>query len=164
MNTLPLALETLDKHLGADALLLFIGEDERPLQGLSGMVDWRMCGRLSRLLQENFFQGSAGETLLLPSMGRIDAPRIFVMGVGPLASLTSPGVEHLLARGVEVLQKAKISSVALEPPGAPTLDDLSRFSLLEKIFAQRFSPGKTLAFVEPRPERRASGARPSGPV
>src|SRR5260221_14536712 len=43
--------------------------DERPLRGTGGLVDWRLCGRLSRLLAARRVTGALGETPLLPAGG-----------------------------------------------------------------------------------------------
>src|SRR6266446_3210351 len=39
---------------------------ERPLTGLAGLVDWRLSGRLSRLIRAGLVIGAAGEALLTP--------------------------------------------------------------------------------------------------
>lgn len=57
--------------------------DFRPLKGISSLIDWRLNGRLSQVLIANRFQGDFGECLLMPSEGRIRAPEILVIGLGP---------------------------------------------------------------------------------
>src|SRR5262249_60449693 len=81
ISTVALTLESLDP-LPVDTVCLFVPEDERPLTGAAGYVDWRLCGQLSRLLVDGFFKGSRGESLLLPSNGRIGGPRGVVVGLG----------------------------------------------------------------------------------
>lgn len=77
----PLALETLDA-LPTPDLLAFVGEEERPLRGLAGLVDWRLCGGLTRVLVAGHFNGSPGESLLTVAGGRLPSERIFLVGVG----------------------------------------------------------------------------------
>ena len=65
----PLTLEALDQanaQGNAEALCLFIGADERPLVGLSGLCDWRLSGGLSRMLRGGLVKGEDGEALLTP--------------------------------------------------------------------------------------------------
>ncbi len=50
------ALDALD----VDSLAVFVGP-ERPLQGLAGWVDWRLCGALSHALRDGFYDGGERE-------------------------------------------------------------------------------------------------------
>ena len=77
-----LSLETLDGLSGVDTLCLFVAVDERPLSGVSGYCDWRLCGQLSRLLVDGFFTGAADDSVLLPTNGRMGPGRIVVFGLG----------------------------------------------------------------------------------
>ena len=107
-----LSLATLDA-LEVDALALLLGP-ERPLQGLAGLVDWRLCGALTRALAGGLYQGAPGEALLLPTAGRLPAGRVVAMGL--------PAPNHAEAfsaaarRLCEVLAKAGIGSFALALP------------------------------------------------
>jgi hypothetical protein len=74
-----LGLPALDA-LDVDALLVLVGP-ERPLQGLAGYVDWRLCGALSRAMRSGLFAAAPGEALLLPSAGRLGPPRVFCFGL-----------------------------------------------------------------------------------
>ena len=49
-----------------DAFAVVIRGDETPLQGLSGRLDWRLCGLITQLKKQNAFQGASGECVLLP--------------------------------------------------------------------------------------------------
>jgi len=49
VKTLPVCLESLDR-LSVDVLVLGPFEGERPLRGTAGYCDWRLNGRLSRML------------------------------------------------------------------------------------------------------------------
>jgi hypothetical protein len=77
-----LSLASLDA-LDVDSLAVFVGP-ERPLQGLAGWVDWRLCGTLSHALRDGFYGGGEREALLLPSAGRVGAARVFFFGLPPL--------------------------------------------------------------------------------
>jgi hypothetical protein len=76
------SLETID-HLGVDDLVLGLFTDVRPLPGVAGLVDWRLCGTLSRFIRAGRLSGARGERVLLPGAGRLGATRIFVFGLGP---------------------------------------------------------------------------------
>ena len=127
-------LEALDAVTGVDTLCLFVGEDERPLRGVAGFVDWRLCGALSRVLVEKFFTGTPGDQLLFPTEGRLPMGRIFVVGVGKASALNGEGLGKALSAAAKMLNLAKVESVALEVPGVGQLDDAARAKALEKSF------------------------------
>jgi Cytosol aminopeptidase family, N-terminal domain len=134
-----LSLETLDGLSGVDTLCLFIAEDERPLSGVSGLSDWRLCGQLSRVLVNGFFSGAADDSMLLPSAGRIGPSRLVVFGLGRRERLSDgPALGARLAAAASVLDRAGAVSVALEVPGAGRLDDAERARALKTGFLPGF--------------------------
>lgn len=151
----PLSLAGLDT-LGAKDLLLFVGEDERPLRGLTGLADWRLCGALTDMVRRSLFSGAPGETLLTVAGDRLPVERIFVVGLGK----ERPGTA--IQRSLSVVAQAKGRDLALAPfpPGAqdltPFTDEvasaayaagLSRLTLL----AEQLQPArKALVVVESR--------------
>jgi hypothetical protein len=97
-----------------DAMAVFVGP-ERPLQWLAGYVDWRLCGGLSRAILGGLFAGERGEALLLPSGGRVAAPRIFCLGLGQ-APLSSREFAEVARWANEALTRAGSSSFATSFP------------------------------------------------
>jgi hypothetical protein len=155
VSTVPLTLDALDP-LKVDTLCLFVPEDERPLGGAAGFVDWRLCGQLSRLLVDGFFQGTRGESLLLPSSGRIGAPRLVVLGIGPGGEALHGGVlRSALSQAADVLNRARVDSVALELPGRGAMPPQERTSAFEEAFVPAFRGARVTLLSEatPRPSR-----------
>jgi hypothetical protein len=109
-----LSLPVLDA-LDVEALAVLVGP-ERPLQGLAGLVDWRLCGALTRTLQGGLYLGAPDEALLVPTGGRLPAARVVALG---LPDPIRPGDLAAAARHVcEVLVKAGSASFAVAlPPG-----------------------------------------------
>jgi leucyl aminopeptidase len=145
ISTWDISLESLDALGGFESLCLFVAEDERPLRGAAGYVDWRMCGALSRVLRENFFTGGEQDSLLLPTGGRFPASRIFVLGLGRSSKLDADALGRALGRAAETLTRARAESVAVELPGESTLDDGVRAGALKAQFLPRM--GKTKVAV-----------------
>jgi leucyl aminopeptidase len=137
VTTYDIGLEGLDSLVGVDALCLFVAEDDRPLPGAAGYVDWRLCGSLSRVLKAGFFVGAKDDWLLLPSDGRLPFPRIFAVGLGARKSLDAESLGRALANAAQVLDKAKVESVALELPGGGRVDEAAQAA----AFQQHFLPG-----------------------
>jgi hypothetical protein len=117
LDVAELSLSALDAADG-DAVAVFVGP-ERPLQGLSGLVDWRLAGALSRALRAGHFRGAPGEQLLVPTQGRLRPARVIAFGVEGLPS--DEGAFRALAyRSLAALLKAGSRSQVTElPPVRP---------------------------------------------
>ena len=81
LTVLPLDLARWDET-GRDCLVLPVFRDDRPLRGAAGLADWRLCGKLSRLLRDSRATGEPGETMLLPPGRRLRFARILWFGLG----------------------------------------------------------------------------------
>jgi len=75
------------ERLAVDVAVVGVPSDERPLQGCAGRADWRLCGRLSALLEQGRLRGDLGEAALLPSTGGIRAPLVLALGHGQRVGL-----------------------------------------------------------------------------
>jgi hypothetical protein len=117
IETADLGLPGIDA-LDVEALAVFVGP-ERPLQGLAGFADWRLCGLISRAIRDGSYGPETGEALLLPSGGRIAVPRIFCFGVADPAR-DEAGFSALARRLTEAMHKAGSPTWAgTLPPAAP---------------------------------------------
>lgn len=143
-----IGLEGLDSVGNVDSLCLFVAEDERPLRGIAGYVDWRLSGRLSEVLLDGFFTGVPSDWLLVPSSGRLTASRIFVAGLGPSTNLNASTLGEALHGVAQRLARAKVKAVALEIPGIGRVDDSIRASALVHQFAPEFKGSEILIFAE----------------
>jgi len=109
----PLTMEALDQA-DAEALCLFVSEDERPLTGLAGLVDWRLSGRLSRMIRAGLVIGAAGEALLTPPGMRLAFRKLFVFGLG--SARTDDELAGRLADALRRLSQAGVKDAALQLP------------------------------------------------
>jgi hypothetical protein len=111
-----LGLPALDA-LDADAIAVLVGP-ERPLQGLAGFVDWRLCGALSRAIRAGRYGPESGEALLLTTGGRLPVPRAFCFGL-PVASgaeLRGGALANACERVCDALRKAGSAAFASALP------------------------------------------------
>jgi hypothetical protein len=120
IDTADLGLPGVDA-LDVEALAIFVGP-ERPLQGLAGFADWRLCGLISRAIRDGSYRPETGEALLLPSGGRIAVPRIFCFGVAEPAR-DEAAFSALARRLAESMHKAGSPTWAgALPPVAPGIE------------------------------------------
>jgi hypothetical protein len=122
---LALAGDPLER-LAVDVVVVGIPTDERPLRGCAGRADWRLCGRLSELLEQGRLCGEVGEAALLPSTGGLRAPLVLALGQGPHEGLDRARCRAIardaVARALE-LRAAALALPLVEPgPRAPALE------------------------------------------
>jgi hypothetical protein len=93
--------------------------DERPLRGAAGLADWRLCGRLSRLLAAGRVGGAFGEATLLPGQ-KLAFPRVVLFGLGPSDGFDEPRF-RAASRAIRELARGLGSTrYALPLPGRST--------------------------------------------
>jgi len=101
---------------GCEILVTGFFEDERPLRGAGGYVDWRFNGLLSRYLIEKKLLGVWKETVLIPSQGRIGPSLILFVGLGKAKEYSYLRLRELFPFLFAVLQKLKVSKICFSLP------------------------------------------------
>jgi hypothetical protein len=116
-----ISVVTLDlgkwEEVARDALVLPVFREDRPLRGAAGLVDWRLCGRLSRLMRAGKASGVAGETLLLPATRRLRFTRILWFGLGEAKGYNEERARRDLRWIATVTAAAGVTDVAMQLPG-----------------------------------------------
>jgi hypothetical protein len=116
LSVMPLDLSRWDET-ARDCLVLPVFRDDRPLRGAAGLVDWRLCGKLSRLLKANRACADAGETILLPPGRRLKFTRILWFGLGDAKGYSEERFKKDLAWMLAVVGKAGVKEWAVQLPG-----------------------------------------------
>lgn len=116
--TLQIAIESLPiERVPVDVAIVTHFESDRPLRGEAGRVDWRLCGMLSELVGRDRVRGAAGDAALLPTFGRLRAPRILLLGLGSVTHFGAVDVKNLARAAVIRLAWLRVSHAALALPG-----------------------------------------------
>jgi hypothetical protein len=100
-----------------DALLLPFFADERQLRGAAGLADWRLCGRLSRLIKAGKASGAQGETVLMPPGRRLRFDRLVLFGLGESKGYGEERFRRDVRWIREVATAAGITRFAIQAPG-----------------------------------------------
>jgi len=100
----------------SDLLITTFFQDERPLRGSIGWVDWRLNGMVSRLLTENKLKGEWGERILIPSEGRISPRLILLFGLGEVREYSYLSVREIVPFITEILKNLKASRLCFSLP------------------------------------------------
>lgn len=142
----PLTLEAIDQA-AAESLCLFIAADERPLTGLAGLADWRLSGRLSRLLRGGLLTGEAGEAVLTPPGARMSSFRkLFLFGIGKMGQ-SDEQLAQRVAEALHKLEQAGVHEAALQLPARLPIETGVR-TLIDSLQG----PGRAMVFG-PEPQK-----------
>jgi len=117
-------LAVLDALPDIDAACLFVFEDERPLRGIAGYLDWRLCGHISRLAMEGRLLGESGEALLFPVRGQASLKRVFCFGAGRRLAFTREALQRLARKACRALGDARAKGFVAEAPAVEGADEL----------------------------------------
>ncbi len=98
----------------AEALVVGCYEDERPLKGMAGRLDWLLCGALSDLVVAEKLRGALGDAALLTSRGKMSARKIFLIGLGPKEGCSLGSLQSAVRTAVDTLCSAGVHHAALE--------------------------------------------------
>lgn len=116
------------RKLETDAVAVGFFEDIRPLKGAAGTLDWILCGSLSHLLIHKKIRGALGEAALLTTNGKIPAPKVFMVGLGPRSQMTPATLREASRVAATIIVGAGVTRAALDcfPIWAgPSVDDLA---------------------------------------
>ncbi|HEX3593660.1 MAG TPA: M17 family peptidase N-terminal domain-containing protein [Polyangiaceae bacterium] len=103
--------------LASEVLVVTLTTDERPPHGTAGLVDWRLSGRISRLLLGGFATGRAGEVLLVPGKPKLPFDKVLLFGVGDSSSFDEGTYRALLDRILKTLEGLRVRTAVVELPG-----------------------------------------------
>jgi hypothetical protein len=112
-------------HAPAETILVLLPEDERPLQGDAGRIDWYQCGRITERLVSGYITGATGEAMLLDGKAPLVAGRLLLLGIGPsdLVREGSAAVMSAMMQGaMQRLRALHCQSVLLALPSGIDLE------------------------------------------
>lgn len=104
--------QPIDK-IPCELLILLHYEQEVPFHGLLGLVDWRINGKLSHLVQDHKFVGKAREMVLMPAERRFQAEKLIVMGLGEKNKFEEGFIAQVLDYVFQTTAKMKAAQLCL---------------------------------------------------
>ncbi len=110
-----LSKERVDSQ-DCDLLVTGFFEDERPLKGSSGLIDWRFNGKFSRFLIEKNLSGDWNETILIPSQGRVMPRMILLLGLGEKKKYGYTRLREVPPRLLQILKRLDAFDICLSLP------------------------------------------------
>jgi hypothetical protein len=124
----------------ADVGLIPVFVDERPLQGLAGLIDWRTSGRLSNLIRAGLCSGRSDDALLMPGRHGLPVERLVMLGLGRRDEFDASQVERTAERIVEMACSLRATDVLVSVPDLGEERDRTEqlCSALDRALARRW--------------------------
>ncbi|MCC6623098.1 MAG: hypothetical protein IT385_17705 [Deltaproteobacteria bacterium] len=112
ITMVPPDLRALDDN-PSDVIVLGTFADERPLEGVTGLVDWRLCGAISSWKLGGLVSGVYGEQLVYPTRGRLSHPTLLLLGLGTRAEHRSDRAFAMAQQAIRTASGLGASSITL---------------------------------------------------
>lgn len=134
----------------ADTIAVGLFEEDRPPRGLAGLADWRLCGRVSRLIASGNVTGRFREAVLFPAYARLPANRVCVLGLGRRAEFSAARAREASWVLAESLRKLRAASFIVSLPGSPmtSVPHRARMDLFLEELLRVFGPDEGTGGVE----------------
>jgi len=102
--------------LECEVLVCGFFEDERPLRGSCGWVDWRLNGRISHFIEEKKLKGKWEEVILIPTQGRLQSPFLLLFGLGKVREYSYLRVREMVPFLLRPVKRLSVSKVSFSLP------------------------------------------------
>jgi hypothetical protein len=119
LRFVPPDLRRLDE-VGCEVLACGVFADERPPHGAGGLVDWRLAGTLSRLMQRGFIRGATGEVTMIPLRPKLPFDKALLFGLGERKSFDDGVFRSTVAHMLRAMEGLCARSAVVELPGRHT--------------------------------------------
>jgi Cytosol aminopeptidase family, N-terminal domain len=103
--------------LGTEVIVSTLACDERPPHGLTGLLDFRLASRISRLIQRGLATGKVGEVLLMPGKPKLPFDKILLFGIGKQSEFNDPLFRSVVDKILRTLEGLRAQSAVVELPG-----------------------------------------------
>jgi len=104
--------------ISGDLLGLWHFSDEKPLKGLSGLVDWRLDAKISQFMISGRIAGTWGEKVLLGAAPPLSGVKIIIIiGVGSISECSPQRIKDAAGLMIGTAMKLKAKSLSMALPG-----------------------------------------------
>ncbi|HJW83108.1 MAG TPA: leucyl aminopeptidase [Anaerolineae bacterium] len=104
----------------ADALIVNLFEGVDKLAGATGAIDKALGGAIGELIAAGDFKGKLNQTAVLYTRGSLPAPRVILVGLGPVADFSADRIRQASASAARRARELGAKSAASTAHGAGT--------------------------------------------
>ena len=105
-------------RIKADAVIVNLFEGVKQPGGATGAVDQALGGAITKLIAENEVKGKLNELTLIHTLGKLEAGRVLVAGLGKQEKFTLDSIRGLMAEACKYLRKLGVKRAATIVHGA----------------------------------------------
>jgi hypothetical protein len=109
-------LRKLDE-VASEVLACAVFADERPHHGAAGLVDWRLAGTVSRLVDQGFLTGKRGEVVMLPLRPKLPFDKALLFGLGEREGFDDARFREVTAHMLRAIEGLCARTAVVELPG-----------------------------------------------
>ena len=117
LGFLPVDLARWDGAPPGDLLAVGIWSDVRPPRGAAGLLDWRLCGKLSALMAAGKVAAAPDEQTLIPTGRRLPWRMVLFAGLGARADFSERRFVAAVHRTLMTMRGLKLTRLAMALPG-----------------------------------------------
>lgn len=134
----------------ADGLVAWVFSDERPPRGAAGLLDWRLCGRVSRWILGGRLSAAPGEALLFPPGNGLPFRAALLLGGGALDRFDERAYVAAIREGYGRARRAGLKRFAIGLPGrAPGRERLGPRRAIELLLDEHGGDDADVFVIEP---------------
>lgn len=116
LRSLAMTLDALDE-MAEQALCVFMFEDVRPVQGMLGLLDWRLSGLLSKRMLSGELSGALEECVLLGCQPDVGPSKVIIFGLGAKANFSEERFSAACEAALDALKSLCVNAAAFMLPG-----------------------------------------------
>jgi leucyl aminopeptidase len=135
---------------GPGAAVVVIVHENAPLAGPAASLNAATGGALQRAVEGSRFTGAKGQTLDVLAPHNLDAARVTLVGVGPVAPLTAATLEAAAAQAYQAVKTSGVGTLILKLPNMPA-DVAAAAALGLRLASYRFDRYRTTEKPEKKP-------------
>ncbi len=110
--SLEINLDTSFDRLYGEPIVLLLFDERLPLHGYLGIVDWELCGEISRMIAERKFEGKEKAKMIVYLRNSCyHGRKVLMYGLGKKSALTSKKLSMLTEDLLGVLSKLSLYSI-----------------------------------------------------
>lgn len=143
--------------LESEVLACAVWEDVRPAQGVAGLCDWRLGGRLSRLMRTGELSGRRGEIMMLPGRPRLSFDKVVLFGAGPRNDFDEDRFREVMQQMLDTIDGLGTRVAVVQLPGRQgdvIRPERAADMLLEAVAHDAARRSDVWTLVEPSEARR----------
>jgi Cytosol aminopeptidase family, N-terminal domain len=124
-------------QIEAEAVAAFFFPEDRPLSGAAGLLDWRLNGFLTSLIQKEKAVGAVGEQLWIRSNGKLRAPWVLLVGGGSRATLSDlAGFQQIISHLLKVAADSSVGRLIIGIDPAERLGQEQQVDIITTAWEQ----------------------------